>query len=126
MAVRLELFVEDTKRSKEFYTIVLGFQEVRCNPEHDYHAFKRDEVQIGIGSTKRLSENHYFRPEVSQDRKGLGIEIVLEVDDIKKLHEEVAKNDYPIAEPLTKQSWGLTDFRIVDPDGYYLRFTSRQ
>jgi hypothetical protein len=23
-----------------------------------------------------------------------------------------------------RQPWGLTDFRVADPDGYYVRFTS--
>ncbi len=29
-------------------------------------------------------------------------------------------------EPLLVRPWGLTDFRVADPDGYYLRITSRQ
>jgi hypothetical protein len=28
-----------------------------------------------------------------------------------------------LAEPLTDRPWGLRDFRVVDPDGYYLRVT---
>ena len=27
---------------------------------------------------------------------------------------------------LKKQSWGLTDFRVADPDGYDLRISSRE
>ncbi|WP_366663858.1 hypothetical protein [Geobacillus subterraneus] len=25
---------------------------------------------------------------------------------------------------LKQQEWGMTDFRLTDPDGYYLRITS--
>jgi lactoylglutathione lyase len=32
---------------------------------------------------------------------------------------------YTVFEPPQQRSWGLRDFRIVDPDGYYLRVTSR-
>jgi uncharacterized glyoxalase superfamily protein PhnB len=28
------------------------------------------------------------------------------------------------ATPLQDQPWGLRDFRVVDPEGYYLRFTT--
>jgi hypothetical protein len=27
-------------------------------------------------------------------------------------------------EPMLDRPWGLRDFRMVDPDGYYLRITS--
>ncbi len=32
----------------------------------------------------------------------------------------------PIDSPITTQPWGLRDFRIVDPDGYYRRITYRR
>ena len=41
----------------------------------------RDSVIIGLGIQTELSDHHYFRPEVLNTRKGLGVEIVLEVDD---------------------------------------------
>jgi hypothetical protein len=28
-----------------------------------------------------------------------------------------------ISEPLQLRPWGLYDFRLTDPDGYYLRIT---
>jgi hypothetical protein len=31
----------------------------------------------------------------------------------------------PLAATLTDQPWGLRDFSVVDPDGYYLRVTHR-
>jgi hypothetical protein len=31
----------------------------------------------------------------------------------------------PLAEDLQERPWGLTDFRILDPAGYYLRITGR-
>jgi hypothetical protein len=26
--------------------------------------------------------------------------------------------------PMTEQPWGMTDFRLVDPDGCYIRVTA--
>jgi uncharacterized glyoxalase superfamily protein PhnB len=53
------------------------------------------------------------------------VEIVLEVDDVVGWRDRVLASGYPILEPLQERPWGLTDFRIADPDGYYLRLTSR-
>lgn len=125
MRVRFELFVSDTKCSVDFYSNILGFEEVRTDIEGDYHQMKKDDVYIGIGPFKKLRNGHYFRPEVLTERKGLGVEIVLEVDDIEELYNKVRSNGYPIETKLGKREWGLVDFRIVDPDGYYLRPTSR-
>jgi len=32
---------------------------------------------------------------------------------------------WPLDEDLQDRPWGLRDFRILDPDGYYLRITNR-
>ena len=32
---------------------------------------------------------------------------------------------WPLEQDLQDRAWGLTDFRVVDPAGYYLRITSR-
>lgn len=123
MTARFELFVEDVKRSIEFYTDVLGFIELSRGP--DYHSVQRDGIIIGIEPASGLSKNHYFRPEVTHSRKGIGVEIVFEVDDITTEYKKVQASGYRVAEKLTKREWGLTDFRIADPDGYYIRLTSR-
>ena len=62
----------------------------------------------------------------AQDQPGRGIELVLEVDDVTAMCEQVMEQEWPLASPLTPRPWGLTDFRILDPDGYYWRITSRR
>lgn len=122
MTLRFELFTTNPKKTVEFYTSILGFSELKSYS--DYYPIQRGGVTIGICPINSLKEGHYFRPEVVHNRKGLGLEIVLEVDDIEDEYNSVKKSGYHIAEELTQQEWGLTDFRLVDPDGYYLRITS--
>ncbi len=44
----------------------------------------------------------------------------------QSFYDKVKASGYKrVLSPLRKRSWGLTDFRITDPDGYYLRITSR-
>ncbi len=124
LTLRLELFVTDMDKSIAFYTKVLGFE--RTGGEPDYVPVHSGAVQIGLGPAKALPAQHHFNPEVQNGRRGLGTEIVLEVDDVASFFKKVKASGYQgKISPLRQQSWGLTDFRIVDPDGYYLRITSR-
>jgi len=52
-------------------------------------------------------------------------EIVLKVDNVQEDYRSVHASGHPIVEELQERPWGLTDVRIVDPDGYYLRITAR-
>jgi hypothetical protein len=46
-------------------------------------------------------------------------------DDVEAMYRHVVKESWPRAAELTRRPWGLTDFRVMDPDGYYWRVTSR-
>jgi hypothetical protein len=72
-----------------------------------------------------LSEDHPIRSR-KQEKPGRGIEIVFEVDDIESVYNHVLAQDWHVASGLQPQPWSLTDFRILDPDGYYLRITTRK
>ncbi len=125
MSVRLELFVQDMDQAIAFYTYILGFKVLRR--EEDYASLRNGIVILGLGPIVKLPEESggYFTRSKLRAARGLGVEIVLEVDDVHAMYEHAQSCDYPIEEPLQKRNWGLTDFRIVDPDGYYLRISSR-
>jgi lactoylglutathione lyase len=124
MSLRLELFVTDMEKSIDFYTNVLGFE--RLKGQRNYVPIRSGSVTIGLGPATGLPKKHHFNPEVQKGRRGLGTEIVLEVDDVEGFFKKVEASGYKrILSPLRKRSWGLTDFRIADPDGYFLRITSR-
>jgi len=53
------------------------------------------------------------------------VELVLEVDDVEAELDRVRSRGWPIEEELTVRPWGLRDFRLLDPNGYYLRITQR-
>ena len=125
MSLRLELFVQDMDATIDFYSRVLGFDLVRKDPGN-YASLRCGRVLFGIGPVSKLPEKGgYFARGISDLRRGLGVEIVLEVDDVVGWRDRVLASGYPILEPLQERPWGLTDFRIADPDGYYLRLTSR-
>jgi predicted enzyme related to lactoylglutathione lyase len=125
MNLRLELFTTDMEKSVNFYTEVLGFTMESEKINMFYQPVKKGNVIIGIGPINKLSKNHHFNPNLKNTQKGYGAEIVLEVDDLSEVYEQVKSSGYPIHGDLAMQSWGLEDFRLVDPDGYYLRITSK-
>jgi uncharacterized glyoxalase superfamily protein PhnB len=55
------------------------------------------------------------------------VEIVIEVDDqdFAAEVERVTTSGWPLSAEPERQPWGLTDFRVRDPDGYYVRLTDR-
>jgi catechol 2,3-dioxygenase-like lactoylglutathione lyase family enzyme len=123
-SLRLELFVRDLASSVDFYKRVLGFADVKRSP--DYVSLSLGRVVLGLSPVANLEPEHHFRPEVAQSRRGLGVEIVLEVENVAAVEQHVRSVGYPLVRSLEKQPWGLTDFRIADPDGYFVRITSRR
>ena len=121
--LRLELFVADVDASVAFYRDVLGFAVEREEP--GYVAMRLGDVRFAICQESDLPPGHHFGPEALGRQKGVGIEVVIEVDDIQESHQRVVESGYPLSKSLTVQPWGLTDFRVVDPDGYYVRVTSK-
>lgn len=123
MSLRAELFVDDVAASVDFYTGVLGF--TLDAGDDTYAGVRAGAVVFGLTATSVLSSDHYFRPEIADSRRGLGTEIVLEVDDVENFYGAVVQAGWPRVSELEARPWGATDFRLADPDGYYLRITSR-
>ena len=117
-ALRIELFPRDLDRALAFYVDVLGFELVQddrglANP---YAAVRRDGVRIGLLACPNA---------IGDRRPPLGVEIVIEVDDVAAERERVAASGVGLVDDLQRRAWGLTDFRLLDPDGHFLRITDR-
>lgn len=51
---------------------------------------------------------------------------MLVVDDVQAERDRLVAAGVELAEDLTDRPWGLTDVRVHDPDGSYLRITDRR
>jgi predicted enzyme related to lactoylglutathione lyase len=119
----MELFVEDMDRAIAFYRDVLGFALLRRDA--GYASIRRGDVTLGIGPIAKLPDvGGYFTRHKLRANRGMGVEIVLEVADLAAEWARVRSTGWPILEPMQDRPWGLADFRLADPDGYYLRVTS--
>jgi lactoylglutathione lyase len=120
MTLRVEIFPDDLDATADFYTEVLGFtitKDERAGPSA-YVSLERGRVRIGAARRAVPGVPAARRPPA-------GAEFVFEVDDVAGERDRVAAAGWPLDEDLQDRPWGLTDFRIVDPAGYYLRITNR-
>jgi uncharacterized glyoxalase superfamily protein PhnB len=117
--LRCEIFPRDLDRALRFYVDVLAFDVVRDERRSDspYLALRRGDVRLGAAARDRVPGPDARRPPT-------GVELVLEVDDVDAEHDRVVSSGWTVSEPLTTRPWGLRDFRLSDPDGYYWRITS--
>jgi len=120
MTLRFEIFPDDLDATVDFYMRVLRFRLTadRRDQRDEYVSLQRGSV--GVGAARRVV------PDVRAARlPPAGVELVLEVDDVVAERDRVTAAGWPLAEDLQDRPWGLKDFRILDPAGYYLRITDR-
>ena len=119
MTLRFEIFPADLDATVDFYQRVLGFQLTDDRRgQDDYVALRRGAVRVGAVLDPVPDARAARRPPA-------GLELVLEVDDVAAERDRVLAAGWPLDDDLRDQVWGLRDFRILDPDGYYLRITNR-
>ena len=119
--LRCEIFPADLDATVGFYTRVLRFTLDRDERHSDspYVALRRGRVLLGAASRDVVVARDQRRPPT-------GVELVLEVEDVLGERDYVHRQGWPIEEDLVARPWGLRDFRVLDPSGYYLRITERQ
>jgi predicted enzyme related to lactoylglutathione lyase len=117
--VRFELFPADLDRFVDFYVRVLRFELAadRRDDETPYVYVRRGGIRIGA-----LEAWEEVDPHVRSAPHG--VEVVIEVDDLQAERDAVVAAGHPLAEDISPRPWGLEDFRLFDPDGYYLRITT--
>lgn len=118
MTLRFEIFPADLDVTVDFYQRVLGFQLTDDRRAEDYVSLRRGEVRVGAVRSAPPGDRALRRPPT-------GLELVLEVDDVDAERDRVVAAGWPVDADLGDREWGLRDFRILDPDGYYLRITNR-
>jgi lactoylglutathione lyase len=120
MTLRFEIFPDDLDATVDFYMRVLRFRLIadRRNQRDEYVSLQRGSVRLG--AARRV-----VRDVRAARLPPAGVELVLEVDDVFAERDRVTAAGWPLVEDLQDRPWGLKDFRILDPAGYYLRITDR-
>lgn len=120
---RVELYVKDIEESLNFYQNIVGLKlygrNERCG------RFNYDCFSLLITAESTLEDDHYFNNRAKSDFKGNGVELIIVVDELETVYNRCLDNNYSIEVDIEKYPWDMRGFKIVDPDGYFLRITSR-
>jgi lactoylglutathione lyase len=120
--VFVELFTQDLSGYIDFFQTVAGFKLKR--KEGTFVQLQSERSEILLNSTKDFSKSHPFRGKVPSHGQVVVVEIGILVADLDKAYATAQKfKNWKIVADIVRQSWGPRDFRILSPDGYYLRFT---
>jgi len=119
---KIEIFVSDFERSRAFYES-LGVAVVRQWEDWVMLALG-DNVLDLQGDAHAVEGPHYFTPEIDRFPRGTGVEISIEVEDVDALYERARSLGVDIVKGVQDRPWKARDFRIADPDGYFIRITT--
>lgn len=121
----VELHVPDFAPAKRFYG-GLGFAVAREEPAGGANGYLvmthgADVLRFWPG-TEAVEGHHYFGRYPPTTKRGYGVEIVLTFEDLDAAFAS-AQELGTIVEPIRVRPWGLRDFRVEDPYGFYVRCT---
>ena len=123
-AVIPEFMVSNLEKSRSFYCDLLGFTIEYERPEENFLFLSLEDCQLMLeeGTKDELAKLSY--------PFGRGVNISFGIKDVPSLYQKLLEADYPIHRPLTKREFRVGDsfiypheFAILDPDGYFLRFS---
>lgn len=131
----IELHVPDFDKVKEFYSIFnfkTALEHFPNEKEPGYLVLKRksglgDTLLNFYGGDNRVFNQAFFKQFPKETTRGYAVEITIPVSDINLEYEKV-KNTIPNAivrelKECTDVDMSWKDFRVVDPFGFYVRFT---
>ena len=122
-----ELYVIDFKISLHFYTHILKFTLEYDRPKPLFAFLSYQGSQLMIQQEEEDEEWHNGTPEYPFGR---GINFQIETDNVQKIIDSLATNNYPLKRGI-KDSWykvkdtlhGCREILVMDPSGYLLRFS---
>ena len=118
----VEFHVTDVEASIAFYA-TLGFRVVRR--WEDWVRLDRDGAELVLmGDAYIRSHNHYFTPYLDRSPRGVGVEVSVEVSDVDAVYATAQATGLRIVKPIQDRDWKARDFRLADPDGFFIRVTS--
>ena len=121
----VELHAPDFGPVREFYT-ALGFEVVWERPSAEKKGYlvlaMAGNILCFWAGNEYVYEHSHFRRFPRHTPRGYGTEIVITVPSLTDYYDRFPDKSRIVA-PLERRAWGVSDFRVVDPAGFYLRFT---
>jgi hypothetical protein len=117
---KFELATTDPSRDTAFYS-KLGFSVV-AKTSYGYVTLKSGPVVIALSPVARI-DSHDTASLSKLRRPPVGVEIVLyTTENLDEKHARLRSLGLKPGD-IRLQPWGVRDFRIIDPGGYYIRIS---
>jgi lactoylglutathione lyase len=114
-----EIYVKSLDVSEKFYGI-LGLKTFR--KQSDFVVMVAEGLKIHLCPIEDCPE---YLANVDRSKiAGSRVEFCFVTNQIESLYEAFVLNQIAIHEELQERPWGKMDFRVIDPDGAYLRITT--
>jgi catechol 2,3-dioxygenase-like lactoylglutathione lyase family enzyme len=124
-----ELDVADLDRSLAFYVGVVGFTVLFDRSEERFAFLDLEGVRLML--EEAAGPGRRFRTAPLDYPYGRGVNFMIELADIDRLHFRVQAAGCPIVIPLEERWYRQNDvenghrqFVVADPDGYLMRFST--
>jgi len=122
--VFMELGTTHVEEYLSFFESVADFKVMMRKPGYVEACSER--AELTFIDPKYWSNGHPFSGKLTGSGQGVGIEIGIVVADLDKAYAAAVQfqdKGWPISTGIVRRPWGVRDFRVLAPDGYYLRFT---
>lgn len=116
------LVVRDVAASAEFYRSMFGMKVDKTVPEAAPYLFASmvsGSVEIFLNDQQFVAKEF---PAIAGPPLGGTLTLYIEVEDVRRLHDEVLAKGATVTMPLTDQFYGMREFAMRDPDGWVLMF----
>ncbi len=107
-----------------YFEKVAGYKVVYRKPS--YVEMETSCAQVTFLDPAIWPKGHPFYNPPPDGKRGHSMEIGLVVADLDKAFaaaSEFKNKGWPISSGIVMRPWGVRDFRVLAPDGYYFRFT---
>jgi len=121
--VFVEIYTQRLVEYASFFQQVCAFTLVR--EEGDFSELRSAAAMVLLNAEKELPQGHPFQGRLTGASQGIGVEIGIVVSDLADARAGALCFPGWTVSDIQHQEWGLTDFRVTTPDGYYLRLTDR-
>ena len=123
-ADHVALLIKDVERSRQFYALVLGMQEIPRPKSFDFPGawFTRGDFQIHLIGEEVEGRAQQVNPRYDADELALGraTHLAFEVDDLDAAMQHLHARGVEIVGGPRPRGDGVQQMYICDPDGYVI------
>jgi len=122
--VFIELYVNSIAFNITFFTTIFNFSVVR--DEGNFAELRLGDSILLLNASASDVDGHIFHEKINPNTNGIGVEIGIFVENIEAIYKKMQEfKEYKSLSEVKLQDWGMTDFRVLTKDNYYIRVTTK-